>query len=126
MPHELDGRYTVTSISDYKGPLQKKSDGETEVVDGQTNRIDRAGCKWTSTFKIISDTEVEMTSVADPTDADADFLLTRPDGSPTKDPVTYHARLRLSRKGEQIQMSGQIEYGHDIVFLTMRKIVDNA
>ncbi len=124
MPHELDGRYLVTSISDYKGPLQKKSDGETEIVEGKTDRIDRAGCKWTSTFKVLNDSEVEMTSVADPTDAEVDFLLTRPDGAPTREPVTYHAILRLARKGEQIQMSGQIEYGHDMVFLTMRKIIN--
>jgi hypothetical protein len=123
MPHELDGRYRISTITDYKGPLQKKSDGETEIVNGQTNRIDRAGCKWTSTFEIINENEVEMTSLADPTDADADFLLTRPDGSPSKDPVTYRAKLRLSRKGEHIQMSGQIEYGLDIVFITMRKIL---
>ncbi|NCC20901.1 MAG: hypothetical protein EOM26_00390 [Alphaproteobacteria bacterium] len=124
MSTELDGRYRVTTISDYKGPLQKKSDGETEIVDGRTDRLDRAGCRWTSTFTVLNEREVEMVSVADPTEAEANFLLTRPDGSPTRDPVTYRATLRLARKGEQIQMSGQISYGLDMIFITMRKIVD--
>ena len=126
MPHALDGKYRVTSISDYKGPLQKKSDGITEIIGGRTDRIDSAGCHWTSSFNVLNEREVEMVSVADPTEADANFLLTRPDGSPSKDPVTYTATLRLARKGEQIQMSGQIAYGLDVVFLTMRKIMDEA
>jgi hypothetical protein len=29
--------------------------------------------------------------------------------------------LKLARKGDKIQMSGQIEYGNDVIFLTMRK-----
>ncbi len=120
--NELDGTYQVSSMTDYKGPLQKKSDGITEIRDGKTNRHDDANCKWTSTFTILNDTEVEMVSIADPADADADFLLTRPDGAPTRDPVTYTAKLKLARKDDKIQMSGQIDYGNDIVFLTMRKI----
>ena len=64
-----------------------------------------------------------MTSVADPSEAAIDFLLTAPDGSPTREITTYEASLKLSRKGEdKIQMSGQIHYGNDVVFLTMRKI----
>ena len=63
-----------------------------------------------------------MVSVADPEDADIDFLLRRPDGSPTRDPVTYTSRLKLARKEDKIQMSGQIEYGDELVFLTLRKI----
>lgn len=121
MPHPLDGKYQVTSTTDYKGPLEKKSDGETEIRDGQTRRYDRANCLWTSTFTIISETEVEMTSTADPKDADVDFLLTRPDGSPTREPVTYKTILKLARKDDRIQMSGQISYGGDITFVTMRK-----
>ncbi len=122
MPHPLDGKYNVTSTSDYKGPLEKKSDGETEIRDGQTRRYDKANCLWTSTFTIISDTEVEMVSVADPAEAQVDFLLLRPDGSPTREPVTYKTILKLARKDDRIQMSGQIAYGKDLTFLTMRKI----
>ena len=121
MLHPLDGKYLVTSTTDYKGPLEKKSDGETEIREGQTRRYDRENCLWTSTFRILSETEVEMTSVADPKDADMDFLLTRPDGSPTREPVTYKTILRLARKDEKIQMSGQISYGGDLTFITMRK-----
>ncbi len=123
MPHPLDGKYLITSTTDYKGPLEKKSDGETEIRGGQTRRLDRANCLWTSTFNIISDTEVEMVSVADPSGADADFMLLRPDGSPTRDAVTYKSVLKLSRKDDRIQMSGQIAYGKDLTFLTMRKTV---
>lgn len=121
MTHPLDGKYQVTSTTDYKGPLEKKSDGETEIRDGQTRRHDRANCLWTSTFNILSETEVEMVSVADPSHADPDFMLTRPDGSPTREPVTYKSILKLARKDDRIQMSGQISYGKDLTFLTMRK-----
>lgn len=121
MPHLLDGKYLVTSTTDYKGPLEKKSDGETEIRDGQTRRFDRANCLWTSTFTVISETEVEMISVADPAKADLDFLLTRPDGSPTREPVTYRTVLKLARKDERVQMSGQISYGGDLTFVTMRR-----
>lgn len=66
-----------------------------------------------------------MTSVADPTDARDDFMLTRPDGSPTRDPVTYESILRLSKRDDRkIQISGQIEYGNEVVLLTIRKIAD--
>lgn len=121
MSHPLDGTYIVTSTTDYKGPLEKQSDGETEIIDGQTRRYDRVNCLWTSTFKILSDTEVEMTSVADPSKADLDFLLTRPDGSPTRDSVTYKTVLKLARNGDKLQMSGQISYGGDLTFVTMRR-----
>ena len=121
MSHPLDGKYQVTSTTDYQGPLEKKSDGETEIRDGQTRRYDRVNCLWTSSFNILSDTEVEMVSVADPAEADADFLLLRPDGSPTHDPVTYKTILKFSQKGDRIQMSGQIAYGKDLTFLTMRR-----
>lgn len=122
MVHPLDGKYLVTSTTDYKGPLEKKSDGETEIRDGRTQRYDRANCLWTSVFRVINDSEVEMVSVADPAKADLDFLLTRPDGSPTRESVTYKTVLKLARKEDRIQMSGQISYGGDLTFVTMRKI----
>lgn len=122
--YPLDGRYRVTTTTSYRGPLEKKSDGETEIRGSKTHRFDAANCEWTSTFEIVSETEVKMTSVADPSNAEIEFLLTAPDGSPTRNPVTYEALLKLSRKEDRIQMSGQIHYGHDVVFLTMRKIAD--
>ena len=122
MSHELDGTYQVSSTTSYQGPLEKKSDGTTEIVNGQTERRDAANCLWTSSFNVISDNEVEMVSIADPSEADGDFSLTRPDGSPTREPVTYKAILKLARKGEKIQMSGQIEYDDNVTFLTMRKV----
>lgn len=122
MSHELDGKYRVSSTTSYQGPIEKKSDGETEIINGQTHRIDDAGCTWTSTFEIISDTEVKMSSTADATNADVEFLLTAPDGTPTKGPVTYETILKLARKGDRVQMSGQIEYGNDVVLLTMRSM----
>lgn len=121
--HPLDGTYRITTTTSYKGPLEKRSDGETEIKNSQTQRRDDANCQWTSTFEILSDTQVQMTSVANPAEADIDFLLTTPGGAPTRDPVTYQTTLKLARKGDnEIQMSGQIEYGHDVVFITMRKI----
>lgn len=122
MAHPLDGKYRVTTTSSYQGPIEKRSDGETEIINGQTQRFDEANCKWTSRFDIVSDTEVRMTSTADPSDAVVDFLLTNLRGEPTRDPVTYETMLKFAQKGDKIQMSGQIEYGHEVVFLTMRKM----
>jgi len=121
MSNELDGTYLVSSTTSYQGPLEKKSDGVTEIKDGQTARVDGAGCQWTSTFTLVGGDQVEMVSVADPSNADADFMLTRPDGTPTRDAVTYKTMLKYARIGEKVQLSGQIEYGDEIVFLTMRK-----
>jgi hypothetical protein len=122
MTNELDGKYRISTTTSYQGPLEKRSDGETEIVNGQTERLDDANCKWTSIFEVVSDNEVKMTSVADPTNADVDFLLTAPDGRPTREAITYETVLKLSRKGDKIQISGQIEYGSDVVFITMRKV----
>jgi len=123
MTHPLDGTYRITSTNTMKGAIEKRSDGQTEIRNGQTSRYDEANCKWTSSFEIMSDNEVRMTSVADPSEAVIDFLLTAPNGAPTRDITTYETILKLSRKGDdQIQMSGQIHYGQDVVFLTMRKI----
>ena len=123
MDHPLDGKYRVTSTTSGRGDIEKRSDGETEIKNSQTHRLDGANCRWTSTFSILNDSQVKMVSVADATHADIDFLLIAPDSSPTRGPVTYEAILKYARKGEQIQLSGQIEYGLDLVFLTMRKIV---
>ncbi len=121
--HPLDGKYRISTTSSYQGPIEKRSDGETEIINSRTERLDDANCKWVSTFKVISEAEVEMVSVADPTNSDVEFLLIAPDGSPTREITTYSARLKLARKGDRIQISGQIEYGHDVVLLTMRKII---
>ena len=120
MANELDGTYQITTTTSYQGPLEKRSDGETTITNGQTERFDDANCKWTSTFEIISENEVKMTSVADPSNADIDFLLTAPDGTPTRETVTYEATLKYARKGDRVQMSGQINYGSDVIFITMR------
>ena len=121
----LDGKYRITTTTSYNGPIEKRSDSEREIRNGQTQRLDDANCKWTSTFEVISETQIKMTSVADPENANIDFLLTAPDGSPTREKTTYEALLKLSRKdNDKIHMSGQIHYGHDVVFITMRKITN--
>ena len=97
---ELDGKYRVSTVSNYQGPVERRSDGETEIVDGKTERIDDNKVLWTSTFEVVSETEVRMTSVADPSD------------------------MRMARKGKDVRMSGQIEVGDEIIFLTMRSIVE--
>jgi hypothetical protein len=123
MNNVLDGKYLISTTSSYNGPLNKKSDGQTEIINGQTHRVDENGCKWTSIFRLLNDSEVELTSTADPTNAPIDFALTKQDGTPTRNVVTYTSILRLQRKDERIQMSGQISYGKDVVLLTMRKIL---
>ena len=122
MTHELDGVYKVSSTTSYNGPLEKKSDGTTEIKNGQTLRRDNANCLWTSTFTILNEHEVEMVSIADPSETDESFFLTKPDGTPTREAVTYKALLKFARKGDKIQLSGQVEYDNDITLLTMRKI----
>lgn len=119
--HPLDGTYNVKTTTNYDGPLQKKSDGMTTIENSQTHRIDDAGCEWRSTFEIISETEVKMTSVADPSNAGIDFMLTKPNGEPTSEAVTYETVLKLQQKGDKVQMTGQINYGNETIFITMRK-----
>jgi len=121
--NDLDGIYAVNTVSDYDGPLKKQSDGQTEIIDGKTYRVDNAGCVWNSTFEWVDDTktQVKMTSVADPKNANTDFLLTRPDGTPTSDKVTYETTLNVMRKDDKVQMTGSINYGSETVILTMRK-----
>jgi len=122
MASELDGTYQVSTVSNYDGPLERKSDGVTEIRDGKTSRTDENKVVWTSEFVVMNNKQIKMISVADPSRAAGDFALNRPDGSPTREPVTYESILRYARKGDQIQMSGQIEYGKEIIFITLRKI----
>lgn len=124
MASELDGKYRVSTVSNYDGPLERKSDGETEIREGRTSRIDENKVVWSSEFIVLNSKQVKMISIADPTRAAGDFALNRPDGSPTREPVTYESVLRYARKGNEVQMSGQIEYGKEIVFITLRKIGD--
>lgn len=121
--HELDGEYNIKTTTNYEGVMPKKSDGVTCIENGQTHRVDEVGCEWQSSFDVISETQVKMTSVADPSNADIDFLLTKPNGDLTSDPVRYETILKLQRKGDRLQMSGSINYGSETIFITMRKIV---
>lgn len=119
---ELDGRYQVTTTTNYQGPLEKQSDGQTEIIDGKTSRRDSANCLWTSSFNVISPDEVEMTSIADPREAHPNFALVKLNGEPTRNPVEYKASLKYARKDDRVQLSGTINYGNEIVFITMRRI----
>ena len=119
---ELDGKYRVTTVSDYNGPVPMKSDGETELVNGMTNRVDKAGVKWTTKITPLSATEVLFESTADPEDAAADFCLTKPNGELTRDPVTYTTKLAIARKDGKIRLSGQIENGKVKTIITMTKV----
>ena len=119
---DLDGKYSVTSLTSYEGPLQKQSDGFTDIKGGKTHRVDEAGCVWNSTFEWINEREVRMTSVADPRKARKDFLLTGPNGLPTADPQTYETTLLVKRMGNRVQLTGTINFGAETVFLTMRSV----
>ncbi|WP_435641154.1 hypothetical protein [Micavibrio aeruginosavorus] len=122
MTHELDGQYLITTTSSYQGPLEIDADGVTEIRDGKTERRDAANCLWSSTFTLLNENEVEMVTIADPTDANADFSLMNPDGTPSLQPVTYRAILKLARKGDKIQMTGKVEDGDNVIFITLRRI----
>jgi hypothetical protein len=124
---DLDGTYTVTSLTSYQGPLQKQSDGITTIAGGKTSRVDEAGCEWSSSFTWMSESQVKMTSVADPKNARRDFLLVGPNGLPTAEAQTYETILTVKRKtdasgAEKVQLTGTISYGAETVFLTMRKV----
>ena len=119
---DLDGKYQVTTISDYHGPVPMKSDGVTEIKGGQTHRIDAAGCKWTTKLTILSENEVKFESTADPKDAAKDFLLTKENGELTHDPVTYTSVLKVARKDSKIRLSGNIHHGKILTVITMTKI----
>jgi hypothetical protein len=119
---DIDGRYRVTTVSDYQGPLQMQSDGETEFVNGETDRIDKKGCRWNTRLTVIGDDEVKFESTADPFDADPDYCLTTEGGQPTREAVTYAAVLKVSRKGDRIRLSGQITHGRTVTVITLTKI----
>lgn len=119
---DLDGKYRVTTMSDYQGPIPMQSDGETEIINGQTSRVDKAKCKWNTVFTVLNENEVKMESMADPADAAPDFCLTLPNGSLTREPVTYTTILKVARKGDKIRLSGQIQNGSVITMLTMTKV----
>lgn len=121
-PHDLDGTYRITTISNYDGPVEKKSDGTTEIKDGRTHRVDEAGCVWTSELIPISENQVKFVSTADPTNANPDFCLTAENGQLTRDPVTYSTVLDMARMGEKIKLSGQIEHGAMTTIITMIKM----
>ena len=119
---DLDGRYRVTTVSDYTGPLPMQSDGETEIRDGRTGRVDKKGVRWETVLTMVSDDEVRFESTADPSDADDDFCLTGDDGAPTRDPVLYSTVLKVARKDDRIRLSGRIEHGKVVTVITMVKI----
>jgi hypothetical protein len=119
---DLDGRYQISTITDYSGPLPMQSDGETEILDGTTDRVDKKGCRWNTKLTLLNDAEVLFQSTADPLEADEDFLLVGKNGLPTRDPVEYEAVLKVAQKGERIRLSGQIAHGNVITVITMTKI----
>ena len=119
---DLNGKYRVTTLSDYKGAVPMRSDGLTEVKDGKTFRTDAAGCKWTTVLTVLNDGEVKFESTADPSDCATDFLLTDIRGNLTHDPVTYTTILKVSRKGDKIRLSGNIEHGKISTVITMTMV----
>lgn len=118
---DLDGLYRISTVTDYSGPLPMQSDGETEIIDGQTNRVDKKGCQWNTRLTLLNEGEVRFESTADPIDADEDFLLVGQNGLPTRDPVEYEAVLKVSQMGNRIRLSGQIAHGEVITVITMIK-----
>lgn len=119
---DLDGQYRVTTVSDYKGPVPMQSDGVTEIRNGETNRVDKAGCKWHTRITVLNDAEVQFESTADPTEAAPDFCLTKANGDLTRDPVTYTTIMKVARKDDKIRLSGQIEFGRVTTVITMTKM----
>lgn len=118
---DLDGQYRVTTVSDYHGPVPMQSDGVTVIQNGETNRVDKAGCKWNTKISILSDDEVKFESTADPSEAAPDFCLTKENGELTRNSVTYTTIMKVARKGDKIRLSGQIQHGSVMTVITMMK-----
>ena len=72
-------------------------------------------------MRYLNENEVEFVSVADPSDAVTDFLLTDEGGNLTRDPVTYKTVLKVDRKGDKVRLSGQINHGATTTVITMIK-----
>jgi hypothetical protein len=119
---DLDGTWRVTTITDTKGPVPLQSDGETTVSNGRTDRTDKKGCRWMSQMTVLSDDSVRFDSVADPTDADADFCLMTEGNQPTREPVEYSCVLKVARQGDKMRLSGQIAHGQAQTVITMTKL----
>lgn len=118
---ELNGTYRITTISNQHSPIEKRSDGITELVGGKTYRKDNAGCIWRSEMTFINENTLSFVSTADPSDAADDFCLTNAHGDLTRDIVTFTAELNIARKGDKIKISGQIEHGAETIVITMMK-----
>lgn len=125
--HPFDGAYKISTSSTALGFANFSSDGDTRIEKSQTNRTDKAGCKWNSRFELVSQGVVKMTSTADPSNADKDFFLTVPnsDGLQTREPQTYETLMDVSYvSGKAEIMSGQIDANGIVVHITMTRVGD--
>ena len=118
---ELNGTYRITTISDQNGPIEKRSDGTTDIIDGKTYREDDAGCVWRSEMAFIDENSVQFISTADPSNASDDFCLIDAHGDLTRAEVIYEAVLNIARKGDKVKISGQIDHGTETIVITMIK-----
>jgi len=125
--HPFDGLYKINTNSTALGFVNSKSDGETRIEKSKTNRVDSANCKWTSSFDLISQGIVKMTSIADLSEADPGFTLSPSDGMepPSRSRQTYETLLDVEYEaGKVVQMSGQIEANGIVVYLSLDRIGD--
>ena len=61
-------------------------------------------------------------STADPENAVPEFLLTNTRGELTHSPVTYTTTMKVTRKGDKIRLSGNIQHGSILTMITMTKV----
>lgn len=124
MEHSLDGTYQIITESTSLGNVEDRSDGQTEIRESKTERFDYANCKWNSTFEIIADDVVRMTSVADPSNAAEDFNLTGDDPA-KREAMTFVSDMDVEKdEGGNIKLSGEINTGGTVIYITMQKIGD--
>ncbi len=118
----LDGKYVIVTQSRHTGPHQKQSDGFTVIKDGRTDRLDAAGCEWTSHFEWIDDTHVKMTSTIDPRFAADAFTLMGPDGLPSTEAQSYETVLTATIQDGLLTLRGVVGHGPEKVTLTLRQV----
>jgi len=118
----LDGTYRLEQVATLDKKPDNRGVNEIEIKDNQSYYTDNYGCKWRTSFTFEDDSHVKMVAVADQSDINLDNALAGASGHTTGEAVTYETLLKLSQKGEQVHLSGEIGIGDKIVLITLHKI----
>jgi hypothetical protein len=119
---DLEGKYIVKSETSDGGPYIVNGDGETEIRNGLTFRLDRNGFIWESSFSVMGPKLVLMESTLDPSRAGDDAYIKDEKGNPTKAIVTYRTVLEVGYESDRLVMEGIIEHGGETTRVKLIKV----